>query len=285
MKLRDVVVVVDNSARNEAILELATAIAMRHDAHLTGFCPTELLVPQSANVALGAFPPLLALQEARAETVIQTAAIADALGATFSDVLRRNGLRGEWHISDGPSPKEVSERARTADLLVLGQPDPGHKVAGLGWAVVEDALLHAGRPVLLVPFTGRFGRVGSRVILGWNGTREAARAAHDAMWLMDPGASVTVLTIEQARDGKSVSVPGATMADHLARHGYAVTATRTVSDETISDADALLAFVGDSGADLLVAGAYSHSRTLEAILGGVSRSLLQQMTLPVLMSH
>ncbi len=285
MKLRDVMVVLDNSTRNEAILEVATGIAMQHDAHLTGFCPTELVVPKDVNVALGAFPPLLALQEATEMTVMHTAAIVDGLGLSFSDVLRRNGLRGEWQASDGPAPKEVSERARTADLLVLGQPDPNHPVAGLAWSVVEDALLHAGRPLLLVPFAGRFGRIGSRVVIAWNGTREAARAAHDAMWLMDAGATVTVLTVEQARDEKSASVLGATMADHLARHGYAVTATSTVSDGTISDADALLSFVGDSGADLLVAGAYSHSRTLEAILGGVSRSLLHQMTLPVLMSH
>jgi nucleotide-binding universal stress UspA family protein len=180
MKLRDVMVVLDNSARNEAVLDVAVGIALRHDARLTGFCPNELLVPKDISLALGAFPPLLSLSQATAEAVVQTTAIAAALGSPFSDVLRLNGLQGEWQTSDGPAPSEVSERARTADLLVLGQPDPNHPVAGLAWLVVEDALLHGGRPLLLVPFTGRFGRVGSRVIIAWNGTREAARAAHDA---------------------------------------------------------------------------------------------------------
>ena len=80
-------------------------------------------------------------------------------------------------------------------------------------------------------------------------------------------------------------MPGADIAAHLARHGLKVTAARTATDRSIADADALLSYASDLGADLLVVGGYGHSRARELVLGGVSRALLQHMTLPLLMSH
>jgi len=104
--------------------------------------------------------------------------------------------------------------------------------------------------------------------------------------LIEPTASVTVLTVERARSGADLQqVPSADMAEHLARHGLKVSAARTVTDGSISYADAILAYASDTGADLLVTGGYGHSRVRELILGGVSRELLDHMTLPVLMSH
>jgi len=95
-----------------------------------------------------------------------------------------------------------------------------------------------------------------------------------------------VLTVERGRAAASPDqAPSADIAEHLARHGLKVSAARTVADGTISDADALLAYVSDEGVDLLVAGGYGHSRAREMILGGVTRDLLSYMTVPVLMSH
>jgi nucleotide-binding universal stress UspA family protein len=104
--------------------------------------------------------------------------------------------------------------------------------------------------------------------------------------LIEPTAMVTLLTVERRGSASdSREVPGADMAEHLARHGLKVSAARTVTDGTISYADALLAHASDIGADLLVTGGYGHSRARELILGGVSRELLDHMTVPVLMSH
>ena len=140
-------------------------------------------------------------------------------------------------------------------------------------------------PVLVVPYAGRYETVGRRVLIGWSATREAARAVSDAMPLLAAAEIVTVLTID-AREGTDAhgELPGADISLHLARHGVKAEIERTVS-AGIPAGDVLLSRAADLGADLLVIGAYGHSRVRELLLGGVTRSILQSMTLPVLMSH
>ena len=286
MKLRDLLVVLHGSGRSNAVLGLALGLTRRHDAHLTGFCPLELLYPTNLGLALSGYPEALALQEAATGFEAQAQAKAQSIEADFREQLRRNNVRGDWQAATGLAVDEVASRARSADLLVLGQTDPDHPLPPMARHLVEDALMNAGRPVLIVPFAGDFDTIGTNVLIGWNGTREAARAAHDALMLIEPTATVTVLTVERARSAAdSPQVPGADMAEHLARHGLKVSAARTVTDGSISYADAILAHASDTGADLLVTGGYGHSRARELILGGVSRELLDHMTLPVLMSH
>jgi nucleotide-binding universal stress UspA family protein len=189
-------------------------------------------------------------------------------------------------VATGVAVDDVARRARAADLLVLGQTDPDHPLPPMARHLVEDALMNSGRPLLIVPFAGRFETIGTNVVVGWNGTREAARAVHDGLLLIETTATVTVLTVERPRsEADFQQVPGADLAEHLARHGLKVSADRTVTDGSISYGDALLAYASDTGADLLISGGYGHSRARELILGGVSRELLDHMTLPVLMSH
>jgi len=286
MKLRDLLVVLHGSGRSNVVLGLALSLARRHDAHLTGLCPLELLYPTTLGMTLSGYPDALALQEAATRLEAQAQTKAQGIEADFREQLRRNNVRGDWQVATGLAVDDVACRARTADLLVLGQTDPDHPLPPIARHLVEDALMNSGRPLLIVPFAGDFDTIGTNVLIGWNGTREAARAAHDALILIEPTASVTVLTVERATHASdSPQVPGADMAEHLARHGLKVSAARTVTDGTISYADAILAHASDTGADLLVTGGYGHSRARELILGGVSRELLDHMTLPVLMSH
>jgi len=286
MELRDLLVVLHGSGRGNVVLGLALSLARRHDAHLTGLCPLELLYPTTLGLTLSGYPDALALQEAATQLEAQAQARAQGIEADFREQLRRNNVRGDWQVATGLAVDDVACRARTADLLVLAQTDPDHPLPPIARHLVEDALMNSGRPLLIVPFAGDFDTIGTNVLIGWNGTREAARAAHDALMLIEPTASVTVLTVERARHASdSPQVPGADVAEHLARHGLKVSAARTVTDGTISYADAILAYASDTGADLLVTGGYGHSRARELILGGVSRELLDHMTLPVLMSH
>lgn len=286
MKLLDLLVVLDGSERSNVPLGLALGLARRHDAHLTGLCPLELLYPTNLALGLTGYPEALALQEAANRFEAQAQAKAQSIEAEFREQLRRNNVPGDWQVATGLAVDEVARRARTADLLVLGQTDPDHPLPPIARHLVEDALMNAGRPLLIVPFAGNFDTIGTNVLIGWNESREAARAAHDALLLIEPTATVTVLTVERARSSAdSPQAPGADMAEHLARHGLKVSAARTVTDRSISYADAILAYASDSGADLLVTGGYGHSRARELILGGVSRELLDHMTLPVLMSH
>jgi nucleotide-binding universal stress UspA family protein len=204
----------------------------------------------------------------------------------FRSQLRRHGVEGEWEAATGLPADVVARRARSTDLLVLGQADPEQGTLHSPMALVEDALMRTGRPLLLVPYAGRFETVGSNVLVGWNDSREAARAVHDMLPLVGSSTKATILTIQHGREFESDrELPNAEIAAHLARHGLQVMATRAVRDASVSDADILLNCASDLGADLLVIGGYGRSRAREILLGGITRDLLRCMTLPVLMSR
>ena len=140
----------------------------------------------------------------------------------------------------------------------------------------------------MVPYIGAGERLGTRVMVAWDGGREAARAVGDALPLLARAESVAVLVINPSQDGHGEQ-PGADIALHLARHGITVEAqhleAQHLEAQDLSVGDALLSRLADQDIDLLVMGAYGHSRLRELVLGGVTRKIFQQMTVPVLMSH
>ncbi len=284
MALHDLVVLLDGSPRDEARLNVALGLARRDDAHVTGLCPQELLLPSDMSFALGGYPDLWAIPEFAQQIETEARAKAGIIEAGFRDRLRREGVRGDWVFDTGPLIPAVVHRVQAADLLVIGQNDPENPPSVVARALIEDVLMVAGRPLLLIPYAGTFETVGKNVLVGWTRTRESARAVHDALPLFAPAARVTVLTVE-ARAQDTRVLPTADIAEHLARHGLTVAAARTVVSDGLAAADALLDYACDVGADMLVVGGYGHSRTREMILGGVTRDLLRFMTLPVLMSH
>jgi nucleotide-binding universal stress UspA family protein len=284
--LRDLIVVLDGSPRDEARLALALGLARRHDAHLTGFCPLDGLVGVHPSVVVGPYPEMFAFPEAVREFRARATEKARGMGEEFRNQLQRHGINGEWEVATGSPADVVAQRARSTDLLVLGQADPEEGTLHRPMALIEDALMRTGRPLLLVPYAGRFEGTGSNVLVGWNDSREAARAVHDMLPLVGSSTKATILTIQHGREFESDrELPNAEIAAHLARHGLQVTATRAVRDASVSDADILLNYASDLGADLLVIGGYGRSRAREILLGGITRDLLRCMTLPVLMSR
>ena len=265
---------------------LALDLARRNDAHLTGLCPLELLLPSDLGFALAGYPEVMALQAAVDQLQTKASEQAQGIEQKFREALRREGVSGDWRTADGPVAEAVAFNARHADLTLIGQPDPDHPPPPSARTLIADTLLTAGRPLLLIPYAGTFPTIGRTVLIAWTETREAARAAGDALGLIDPAAAITVLTISPpAPAATGTEVPGAEIAAHLARHGLKVSAAATVRDATVSDADVLLSYAADLGADLLVMGGYGHSRVRELALGGVTRDVLRHMTLPVLISH
>jgi nucleotide-binding universal stress UspA family protein len=286
VSLRDLVVLLDGSARDATKLAAALQLARRNDAHLTGLCPLELLLPADMSFALGGYPDLWALPEFAKQIEGQAKAKAAVIEADFREMLRREAIKGDWLMETGSLIPTVTHRAHAADLIVVGQADPENPLPATARTLVEDILMTAGRPLLLIPYAGRFDTIGTNALVGWTPTRESARAVHDALPLMVPGAKMTVLTVEAPRNGHDPAVPStAGIAEHLSRHGLNVSAARTVVTDGLSPADALLDYASDISADLLVVGGYGHSRTREMIMGGVTRDLLRHMTLPVLMAH
>ncbi len=286
MALRDLVVLLDGSSRDEIKMAVAVELARRNDAHLTGLCPLELLLPADMSFALGGYPDLWALPEFAKQVDSQARTKAALIEAGFRETLRREGITGDWVLDPGFLIPSITRRAHATDLIVVGQADPDNPLPASARTLIEDILMTAGRPLLLIPYAGRFEKVGANVLVGWTPTREFARAVHDALAILAPGAKLVVLTVERPRAaGDSQMLPTAEIAEHLARHGLDVSAARTVVTDGLSPADALLDYASDIGADLLVVGGYGHSRTREMIMGGVTRELLQHMTVPVLMSH
>jgi nucleotide-binding universal stress UspA family protein len=274
---KTLLVPVDGRSKSTRSLELACRIASTFDSHLIGlFVKPSTFIP-SAVRAEGAEKLLRELQEKVAAELTQEAR------ARFDSVVKPAGMqRAEWRVAEGARADAVALHARYADLVVINQTDPD-SVDATHFA--DGVLLAVGRPVLLVPYVGESSRFARNVLICWNTSREASRAVTDALPLLKAAEKVTVLTVdgEASRAGHGES-PGSDIALYLARHGINAVAAQTVS-ASVDIGSVILSRAFDMRADLIVMGAYGHSRAREIVLGGATRTVLQSMTVPVLMSH
>jgi nucleotide-binding universal stress UspA family protein len=279
MSYRDLLVVLDTDPSARVRIEIAAALADRFAAHLVGLYP--LPMPEAPR-HFGYYDPAL-LNPFFEELRARARDAADKTRQTFEHIASRRGVSAEWREIPEGADADPALHARYADLTILGQFDPDKPDTIRPRP--EQVTLVSGRPILVVPNVGNFADLGRRVVIGWNASREAARAVNDAMPLLTAAETVTVLTIDP-REGPRAhgELPGADISLHLARHGVKAEIERTVSAD-LPLGEVLLSRVADLGADLLVMGAYGHSRARELLLGGATRSLLRSMTLPVLMSH
>jgi nucleotide-binding universal stress UspA family protein len=156
-------------------------------------------------------------------------------------------------------------------------------VVGPQELIIEAALFQSGRPVVVVPYIQKTGLTLNRVLVCWDGGRQAARAIADALPFLHRAKAVELVIVGRERL-KSDDLPGADIARHLAHHDLNVDLKRIVTGET-DVANAILSYAADVSADFIVMGGYGHSRLREFILGGVTRGLFSSMTIPTLMSH
>jgi len=281
MRLKDILLHLDGTEQASKRLRLAADLARRHDAHITALYVIDITLPSLASGDPSGGVILADLLDD-----IRRDALADAakIEAEFRERLRVDGISGEWRQAEGFTAPLVALHGRYADLVIIGQKNPDGSQPAAG-PLIEHALFTSGRPVLIVPYAGRYETIGRKVLIGWNASREAARAVNDALPLIAQADSVTVLAVNPRQGyGGHGDEPGADIALHLARHGIKVEVRQTAASE-VSDGDILLNSAADLSADLMVIGAYGHSRFRELVLGGVTRTLLQQMTLPLFMSH
>lgn len=279
MVYRSLLVHLDDDERCALRVQLSIELARRFGAHLVGLAPTGVS-PLTAYAALGAVDGrMLALAEDSLREV------ADRHVARFGAACAAAGLPSHEAVVDiGESGESLVRHGRCSDLLVIAQPDrdrPGYLSA------IERTgrvVLQAARPTLVVPQAGRFDTVGERVLVAWNGGREAARALADALPMLAHAREVQVLQLGRPGDPALDSAARLeALRRWLAWHG--VEATVRIEHSEIDPADLLLSRAADTGADLIVMGAYGHARWTERVLGGATRSLLAQMTVPLLMSH
>jgi nucleotide-binding universal stress UspA family protein len=280
MSYKDLLVVLDAGRAARTRIEVAAALAERFQAHLVGLYQMALPANprQIGYYDPATFDPLYREMQQKVE--------GDAQGvrAAFEHAAEQHGVSAEWRAVEDLLEADPAVHARYVDLTILGQLDPDGAATATQPAP-QAVALGSGRPILIIPYAGRFDTVGRRVLVAWNASREATRAVNDAMPLLAAADNVTVLVIDPQEGPRAHGeLPGADISLHLARHGVKADIERTAAGD-IAVGDVLLSRAADLSTDLLVMGAYGHSRMRELLLGGATRSVLQTMTMPVLMSH
>ncbi|MGE0736576.1 MAG: universal stress protein [Alphaproteobacteria bacterium] len=278
MSYKSILLHVDTDKNMNERAAAAIGIAERCGAHLTAIhVSPPLYIP--AYVAAQVGDVVVDVNE----KVKQEAEAAAK--AQYDKIAARTTLPIEWRIDSGHVATVMSVHARYADLTVLGQYNAENEAAAFYPDLVENVVMDAGRPILVIPYAGKFPTVGKNVLLAWNASREATRAVSDAMPLLQTADKVTVFAVnpEGGPDGHG-EMPGADIALYLARHGVKAE-VNSLNAKDLEVGDVLLSRAADLGIDLLVMGAYGRSRLREFILGGASRDILRHMTIPVLMSH
>ncbi len=279
MSYKTIFTAVTNKAMAQPLLAHAAAYAETHDAHLEALC---LGVDRSQTGYYYAGANAMILQEVIDKAHEESKEIEDLVKARLNlTTLRWASDTGMAQLAD--IGRHAAGRARFADLMVL--PTPYGKDRGPDQeALVEAALFEARVPVIVVPEKNEPVPEPKRVVVGWNESDEALAAVRAALPILQQADNVHVVVIDPPKHGPNRSDPGGLLSVWLARHG--VHAEIDVLSKTMPRvSDVLLRHAGDIDADLVVMGAYGHSRFREAILGGATRYMLEQSKLPVFMAH
>lgn len=278
MPLRTILVCLTSTATAADLLKSAAVLARRDNAHVIGIYVTESLVVYpgiAVHIPDVSYEAFMESQKAHAKEV----------KAIFDNFAQSEDFPTEWrHVrsESGFLADSIIASARSADMIVMQQEDndENHPLVN---DLQERVIKESGRPVLVLPQDYIAQSIGETVLLGWSDTREATRAVHDMLNVASPVADVRVLRIGQP--------PSNTLADHaandlavaLARHGPKVEIVHRDKDgEKVPDI--LMHDAFEMGADLIVTGAFGHSRAYDFVIGAATRSLLSAAKLPVLFS-
>jgi nucleotide-binding universal stress UspA family protein len=276
--LGEIVVFIDGRTETAGILEFAGVLAREHGARLIRV----FMQPEPAATTAETFARGKGMHGVIEVHRAQLERIEADYRTKFEDIVRRHGIQSEWRSLPYLSG-EVGVHAYYADLVVIARPESAGQTVGPP-GLAESLVLSSGRPIIVFPPGGKVTRV-RRVLVGWNATRESIRAAADALSLLVKAEAVEVLVVDhQRRPEGHGQEPGADFARHLARHGAKVEVRRLSSDGK-DVGQLLLSQAAAFRADLLVMGAYGHTQLREWMFGGVTRTILYEAGLPVLMSR
>lgn len=299
MSFKTILVHVDESKHAADCIRIASEIALAENAHLIGAAMTGVSRYLYRDQTITDNDPGLishmAFLRERAGNALQQ----------FEPMVRKIGVNSfEQRVIDDEAAGGICLQARYSDLVVVGQINPDEPSPTILSDFPEYVLLNSGRPVLVIPYAGRFENIGKRILISWDGSREATRAVTDAIPLLQRAEIVHVVIFDSdAKDATHGGQPGADIALYLARHGVKVEVSlhttgtnlrRRMVDSTTGEAqqsagmdvgNSLLSLASDLSTDMIVMGGYGHSRFRETLLGGVTRTMMQSMTVPVLMSH
>ncbi len=273
MGFKTILVHVDTAPSVSHRLKLSADLAARFEAHVVGLYirrPFQAPAFSDAGPAMGSL-----FRTYENATKADEAAAMAAFGSPSPSK--------EWRVADGEAKEVVVAHARYADLVIVGQTEPDAPAAATPLDLAEAVGMAGERPVLIVPHIGVVKPPGQTVMLCWNGSREAARAATGALPILKRAQQVIILLVDAEDDGKPGG-PGMRVAAWLARHGVNATVKRDTGGGS-DIGEIILSRAADQDADLIVMGLYGHSRMREWVLGGASRTLLASMTVPLFVAH
>ena len=279
MTYKTILAVLQTAADAQRVIDCAVPLAERFSAHLVGFHAEGTPLPYVTPMGFPDTEFIAASEEANEQRSAE-------IRTLFETRCARDGISHAWKTLknvSGDSAVSALGLARASDLIVVQQADPEVETGLL--ADVEALLFESGRPVLFVPYAVSVNCAFRKVLVAWNGSQQAARAAFDALPFIRGADEVEVLSLDASDNAEQdAAVAGADIAAALARHGAKVTFASGFS-AGIGAGEAIENRIADTRAELLVMGAYSQSRLKEFFFGGATRTLLQSMPVATLMSR
>lgn len=275
--IKDLLVNLSIGAKHDAAIPYAVSLADAFGAHATAVAFA--YEPVVVATVMGGGMPVEYIDAQRAESE----QVANAARQNFDKAASQAGVSAASYVfsaSTAGGADQFGRMARRFDLSVLMQSEPDS--LGPEDLVAEAALFQSGRPAVVVPYIHKGGFNTDRIMVCWDAGRASARALSDALPLLKRAKLVDVVMVT-GEEGKRDVIEGADIGQHLARHDVNVEVKRIVAAGNVQST--LLSYAADSSADMIVMGGYGHSRLREFILGGVTREMLQSMTVPCFMSH
>jgi nucleotide-binding universal stress UspA family protein len=280
MALKNIEVFVDATPEGQKRAHYAATLAHQCGAHLAGIHVVSAGRPEhrSDYYVVGT-----AIRASRASEKAADDAATAIVRRRFEEISAKRDLSAEFRvIRRGRPDEDLTLNSLHSDLVVIGQRELQELK---GYASPEKLLLSSGAPILIIPGGWKSESIGNKILVGWNASREARRAVADALPFLVAASSVTLLVVDsERRAGRHGEDPGADIALYLARHGARVEVEQVLS-QGAPVADIILSYAAEHGVDLIVIGAYSHARPVEMMFGGVTRTLLKEAPVPVLMSR
>ena len=267
----------DNDNACARRIDAGILLAKEHGAEVIGIHPTEDFIDRYGNI----LP-----QDIRNDLRKQHRQAREALRGQFEQKAREAGVEADYRAPQGNAEESLALHARYCDLLVMSKAQPDEQVSGLVPNLPEAVIMSAGRPVLMIPNAGAIESIGKRVLYCWDQRREAARAFADAAPFLQSSKELVVLEIDRDEELlQSRDVRKEDFGNYCVRLGYPKPRHLVLDSKDIGVGHIILNVASDSASDLIVMGAYGHSRMRQWVMGGASRTLLSSMTVPVLLTQ
>ncbi|MFL4471112.1 universal stress protein [Tateyamaria armeniaca] len=278
MRPKTILVCLTTPEHAETLLKVAVPLARKHGAHLIGLHTVEALLVYPGIAMHIPEPAFAAFNESQKEE-------SEAIKAIFTRLTENEDFVSEFRLVRAEAQSAVErmiESARAADLVIMAHEDKNSDRFDQRHAQTR-VIRESGRPVIIVPLNCDGPELGQNIVLGWSDTREAARAAHDLIALADPGAELTVLRVAAGVKDALKDTDALDMTEMFARHGLKPTLEhRDPAGDSIADVLSTVAF--EKGADLVVTGAFGHSKAYDFVIGATTYALLKDQKTPVLFS-